>query len=138
MARPSSRFAYRLICLASSLKMRHGGRGLTNSSRCTTRIAFGPNTFIVVIHDLIPSVAIPTEVYADDTTLHQQHQKTPNCQSFLELQDAITRAEEWPLIWHGQFGHSKTKLLTTNESNLQQAITPTIEIDRDHHHLGTT
>ena len=66
-------------------------------------------------------------VYADDTALHQQHQKTPNCESYLELQHAITRTEEWALIWHGQFGHSKTKILTTNESNLQQAITPTIE-----------
>ena len=39
--------------------------------------------FIVFINDLIPSVAISTEVYADDTTLHQQHQKTPKCQSYL-------------------------------------------------------
>ena len=38
----------------------------------------GPILFIVFINDLIPSVAIPTEVYADDTTPHQQHQKTPN------------------------------------------------------------
>ena len=53
------------------------------------------------------------------------------------------RYEEWELIWHGQFGHSKTKILTTNESNLQQAITPTTEkqpiaIVRDHRHLGIT
>ena len=46
-------------------------------------------------------------------------------------------------IWHGQFGHSKTNILSTNESNLQQAITPTIEkqpiaIIRDHRHLGIT
>ena len=95
------------------------------------------------INDLIPSVAIPAEVYTDDTTLHQQHQTSPNFQSCLDIQDAITRIEEWALIWHGQFGHSKTKLLTTNESNLKQAITPTIEkqpiaIVRDHRHLGIT
>ena len=59
------------------------------------------------------------------------------------LQHAITRTEEWALIWHGQFGHSKTKILTTNESNRQQAITPTIQkqpiaIVRDNRHLGIT
>ena len=38
---------------------------------------------------------------------------------------------------HCQFGHSKTKLLTTNEGNLQQAIAPR-SIVRDHRHLGIT
>ena len=47
-------------------------RGVPQGSR------LGLILFIVFINNLIPSVAIPTEVYADDTTLHQQHQKTPN------------------------------------------------------------
>ena len=86
------------------------------------------------INDLIPSVAIPTEVYADDTTLHQQHQKTPNCQSYLDRGMGTHLARSiWPL----------QNKVTTNESNLQQAITPKIEkqpiaIVRDHRHLEIT
>ena len=58
------------------------------------------------------------------------------------LQEAITAAETWASSWHGQFGHSNTKLLSIGKASSycghmnfeieQSAITKV----KEHKHLG--
>ena len=101
----------------------------------------GPVLFIVFINSLTDKTAIPTEIYADDTTLHHEHEKTSSCSSYLELQDAINCTEEWAVSWHGKFGHSKTRMLSTDQALLLEALTPTIDgqpikLVDNHRHLG--
>ena len=58
----------------------------------------GPVLFIVFINSLTDKTAIPTEIYADDTTLHHEHKKTSSCSSHLELQDAINCTEFFSVL----------------------------------------
>ena len=90
----------------------------------------------------LPStVSIPTEIYADDTTLHHEHSKLPSCSTYPALQEAIDCTEEWAESWHGKFGHAKTRILSTNKDIMLEALTPTMEgqavtVTDNHRHLG--
>ena len=101
----------------------------------------GPVLFIVFINTLPSTVSIPTEIYADDTTLHHEHSKLPSCSTYPALQEAIDCTEEWAESWHGKFGHAKTRILSTNKDIMLEALTPTMEgqavtVTDNHRHLG--
>ena len=101
----------------------------------------GPVFFIVFINNLPSTVNIPTEIYADDTTLHHEHSKLPSCPTYPALQEAIDCTEEWAESWHGKFGHAKTRILSTNKDIMLEALTPTMEgravtVTDNHRHLG--
>ena len=102
----------------------------------------GPVLFIIFINSLTHAVCIPTDIYADDTTLHHEHSpRAPDCPSYQELQEAINCTEDWAESWHGKFGHAKTRILSTSQDQLLQALTPTIngqpiKIADSHRHLG--
>ena len=102
----------------------------------------GPVLFIIFINSLTHTVCIPTDIYADDTTLHHEHSpRAPACPSYQELQDAINCTEDWAESWHGKFGHAKTRIMTTSQDQLLHALTPTIDgqpirIADNHRHLG--
>ena len=86
-------------------------------------------------------MSIPTEIYADDTTLHHEHSKLPSCSTYPALQEAIDCTEEWAESWHGKFGHAKTRILSTNKDIMLEALTPTMEgqavtVTDNHRHLG--
>ena len=65
----------------------------------------GPVLFLAFINDLPTTIPSSSELYADDTLLHQ-HRSADN--SIERLQQSITSAESWAFSWHGRFGHSKT------------------------------
>ena len=102
----------------------------------------GPVLFIIFINSLTHTVCIPTDIYADDTTLHHEHSpRAPACPSYQELQEAINCTEDWAKSWHGKFGHAKTRSMATSQDQLLQALTPTIDgqpirIADNHRHLG--
>ena len=101
----------------------------------------GPVLFIVFINDLPSTVSIPTEIYADDTTLHYEQSKLPSCSTYPALQEAIDCTEELAESWHGKFGHAKTRILSTNKDIMLEALTPTMEghavtVTDNHRHLG--
>ena len=101
----------------------------------------GPVLFIVFINNLPSTVSIPTEIYADDTTLHHEHSKLPSCSTYPALQEVIDCTEDWAESWHGKFGHAKTRILSTNKDIMLEALTPTMEgqavtVTDNHRHLG--
>ena len=101
----------------------------------------GPVLFLVFINDLPAAVNIPTELFADDALLHYQADKDNSLTSSAVIQAAVSDAEAWALSWKGKFSHSKTKLLTTDNSNTFPPPTidgQLIEIVDTHCHLGLT
>ena len=100
-----------------------------------------PVLFIVFIKNLPSTVSIPTEIYADDTTLHHEHSKLPSCSTYPALQEAIDCTEEWAESWHSKFGHAKTRILSNSKDIVLEALTPTMEghavtVTDNHRHLG--
>ena len=87
----------------------------------------GPVLFIVFINNLPSTVSIPTEIYADGTTMHHEHSKLASCSTYQALGEAIDCTEEWAESWHGKFGHAKTRILSTNKDIMLEALTPTME-----------
>ena len=88
----------------------------------------GPVLFIIFINSLTHTVCIPTDIYADDTTLRHEHSpRAPACPSYQELQEAINCTEDWAESWHGKFRHAKTRIMSTSQDKLLQALTPTID-----------
>lgn len=121
------------------------GSSVSASTRTTCGVPqgshLGPLLFLAFINDLPATSRIPCNIFADDTLLHQLHPKLSPRPSYIELQAAIDRTEDWAVSWNGQFGHAKTKIMSTNSEKLLQAITPTIngipiEIVSEHRHLG--
>ena len=121
--------------------------GSTMSEYKTTSCAvpqgshLGPVLLIVFINNLPSTVSIPTEIYADDTTLHHEHSKLPSCSTYPALQEAIDCTEEWAESWHGNFGHAKTRILSTNKDIMLEALTPAMEghavtVTDNHRHIG--
>ena len=101
----------------------------------------GPVLFIVFINNLPSTVRIPTEIYADDTTLHHEHSKLPSCSTYPALQEAIDCTEEWAESCNGKFGHAKMRILSTNKDIMLEAFTPTMEgqavtVTDNHRHLA--
>ena len=98
--------------------------------------------FIVFINNHASTVSIPTDIYAEDTTLHHEHSKVPSqCSTYPALQEAIDCTKEWAESWHGKFGHAKTRILSTNKDIVLEALTPTMErhavtVTDNHQHLG--
>ena len=108
---------------------------------CPARPASWSCSFIIFINNLPSTVSIPTEIYADDTTLHHEHSKLPSCSTYPALQEAIDCTEEWAETWHGKFGHAKTRILSTNKDIMLEALSPTMEghavtLTDNHRHLG--
>ena len=75
----------------------------------------GPVLFIVFINNLPSTVSNPTEIYADDTTLHHEHSTLPSCSTYPALQEAIVCTEEWAESWHGQIWSCKDEDLVDQQ-----------------------
>ena len=69
----------------------------------------GPILYLVFINDL--TTVVQTDIYEDDTLLHQDIDPTTALCDVHKLQDAITAASDWADPWKGRFDHQKTALL---------------------------
>ena len=114
-----------------------------HNSEVLQHVILAKKLFIVFINNLPTTVSIPTEIYADDTTLHKlhhEHSKLPSCSTYPAQQEAIDCTEEWAESWHGKFSHAKTRILSTNKDIMLEArLTPTMEghaVTDNHRHLG--
>ena len=65
--------------------------------------------FLVFFNDL--TTVVQTDIYADDTLLHQDIDSTTSLCDVRKLQDPITAAYDWAYSWKGRFGNQKTALL---------------------------
>ena len=80
----------------------------------------GPILFLVFINDLSISTApVPTEIYADDSTLFKAFPKSADADlaDISTLQTGVDNASSWARSWHGEFSPSKTIALHIGSSS---------------------
>ena len=104
----------------------------------------GPVLFTVFINDLPDTWRSSTDIYADDTLLHQTISKH-NSTDLDKLQECVTNAFYWAHSWQGQFCPGKTVLLPVGQTATTVCASAavvikdeSIQVVTTHKHLGLT
>ena len=71
----------------------------------------------VFINDLLSSVPVPAELYADDAFLYQTLQRRQRNNGIEQLQRGLTAASAWASSWKGRFGPVKTISMPISSSS---------------------
>ena len=101
----------------------------------------GPVLFVVYINDLLDNVSSGGLMFADDTKIYRQITTRDDA---LQLQQDITKLEDWSKLWQIRFNHDKCHVMTMGKfENIRYAHRYTvydIEIDHvfDEKDLGVT
>jgi hypothetical protein len=101
----------------------------------------GPVLFVMYINDLLDNVSSGGLMFADDTKIYRQITTRDDA---LQLQDDITKLEEWSRLWQIHFNHDKCHVLTMGKfDNIRYAHRYSVydtEIDHvfDEKDLGVT
>ena len=101
----------------------------------------GPVLFVVYINDLLDNVSSGGLMFADDTKIYRQITTRDDA---LQLQQDITKLEDWSKLWQIRFNHDKCHVMTLGKfENIRYAHRYTvydIEIDHvfDEKDLGVT
>ena len=95
----------------------------------------------VFVNDLPNTCRSFTDIYADDTLLHQTISKSLST-DLDKLQESVANASHWAHSWRGQFCPGKTVLLpvgqTANHSVRKYCSRSRIQVVTSHKHLGLT
>ena len=81
----------------------------------------GPVLLTVFINDLLLSVPVPAEPYADDALLHQTLQLRQHNNDIEQLQRGLTADSARASSWKGRFGPDKTIIMTFSSSSAPPA-----------------
>ena len=118
----------------------------TISSGVPQGFHLGPVLFTVFINDLPETYRSSTDIYADDTLLHQTIGKR-NSTDLDKLQESVTNAshDHWAHSWRGQFCPGKTVLRSVGQTATTVSASTAVVIEDEpiqvvtlHKHLGLT